>query len=71
MTVAGPDAASPPLSSGFEGQSEELTDNGNEFTNPVAIEFDEENNRWINLFHNDWIRKIFEKSCGEFLRNVL
>ncbi|GHV48608.1 hypothetical protein FACS1894204_12960 [Synergistales bacterium] len=28
-----------------------LTDNGSEFTNPAAIEFDEENNKRTNLFY--------------------
>ena len=51
-----------------------LTDNGSEFTNPAAIEFDEENNRRTHLFYCH-PSSPFEKGAiennHEFIRRVL
>jgi IS30 family transposase len=51
-----------------------LTDNGSEFTNPTAIEFDEENNRRTNLFYCH-PSSPFEKGAlennHEFIRRIL
>jgi IS30 family transposase len=51
-----------------------LTDNGSEFTNPAAIEFDEENGRRTNLFYCH-PSSPFEKGAiennHEFVRRVL
>jgi IS30 family transposase len=51
-----------------------LTDNGSEFSNPAAIEFDEENNRRTNLFYCH-PSSPFEKGAiennHEFIRRIL
>ena len=51
-----------------------LTDNGSEFTNPAAIEFDEENNRRTHLFYCH-PSSPFEKGAiennHEFIRRIL
>ena len=51
-----------------------LTDNGSEFTNPAAIEFDEENNRRTKLFYCH-PSSPFEKGAlennHEFIRRIL
>jgi IS30 family transposase len=51
-----------------------LTDNGSEFTNPAAIEFDEENGRRTNLFYCH-PSSPFEKGAiennHEFIRRIL
>jgi IS30 family transposase len=51
-----------------------LTDNGSEFSNPVAIEFDEENKRRTNLFYchpSSPFEKGSIENNHEFLRRIL
>jgi IS30 family transposase len=51
-----------------------LTDNGSEFTNPAAIEFDEENNRRTNLFYchpSSPFEKGSLENNHEFIRRIL
>jgi len=51
-----------------------LTDNGSEFTNPVAIEFDEENNRRTHLYYchpSSPFQKGSIENNHEFIRRIL
>lgn len=51
-----------------------LTDNGSEFSNPAAIEFDEENKRRTNLFYchpSSPFEKGSIENNHEFLRRIL
>jgi IS30 family transposase len=51
-----------------------LTDNGSEFSNPTAIEFDEENNRRTNLFYchpSSPFEKGSLENNHEFIRRIL
>jgi IS30 family transposase len=51
-----------------------LTDNGSEFSNPAAIEFDEENNRRTNLFYchpSSPFKKGALENNHEFIRRIL